>query len=81
MVEQRDIAEKQEIELNSNSNKIFKNKISLEELINDSSVNNLTTIELKSKILSIEEEMKNEIQKIKELYKSKSFKYKIALQF
>ena len=81
MVEQRDIAEKQEIDLNSNSNKIFKNKISLEELINDSSVNNLTTIELKSKILSIEEEMKNEIQKIKELYKSKSFKYKIALQF
>ena len=81
MVEQRDIAEKQEIDLNSNSNKIFKNKISLEELINDSSVNNLTTIELKSKILSIEEEMKNEIQKIKEIYKSKSFKYKIALQF
>ena len=55
--------------------------MTLSDLINDSSVNNLTTVELKSKILTIEEEMKNEIQKIKEFYKQKLFKYKISLQF
>ena len=55
--------------------------MTLSDLINDSSVNNLTAVELKSKILTIEEEMKNEIQKIKEFYKNKLFKYKISLQF
>ena len=83
MVEQRDLAEKQEIEFDNKNNKnIFDNdKISINDLINDSSVNNLTSIEIKSKILTIEEEMKNEIQKIKELYKKKLFKYKISLKF
>ena len=81
MVEQRDILEKNEIELDNNTKNIFSNKINLSDLINDPSVNNLTTNELKSKILTIEEEMKNEIQKIKELYKKKIFKYKISLKF
>ena len=56
-------------------------KMTLSDLINDSSVNNLTAVELKSKILTIEEEMKHEIHKIKEFYKNKLFKYKISLQF
>ena len=81
MVEQRDIIEKNEIELENDAKNILGNKINLADLINDPSVNNLTTNELKSKILTIEEEMKNEIQKIKELYKKKMFKYKISLKF
>ena len=81
MVEQRDIIEKNEIKLEENSKGVFNDKMTLSDLINDSSVNNLTTVELKSKILTIEEEMKNEIQKIKEFYKQKLFKYKISLQF
>ena len=44
-------------------------------------MNNLTSVELKSKILTIEEEMKNEIQKIKQKYSKKLFKYKISLKF
>ena len=80
MCEQRELAEKRE--LNNNSEKSFNsNTIDLMDLINDSSINNLTTIQLQSKILTIEEEMKNEIQKIKEKYENKLFKYKMSLKF
>ena len=51
------------------------------DLINDSTINSLTSIQLQSKILTIEEEMKNEIQKIKEKYEKKLFKYKTSLKF
>ena len=81
MCEKRDMAEKNELKLEYNSKNNFENNVTLIDLINDSSVNNLTMNELKSKILTIEEEMKNEIQKIKELYKKKLFKYKISLKF
>ena len=73
--------------INKNDNNIFyknfndNNKNELLELINDSSINNLTTIQLQSKILTIEEEMKNEIQKIKEKYEKKLHKYKTSLKF
>ena len=53
----------------------------IDELINDPSINNLTKVQLKSKILTIEEEMKNEIQLIKEKYEKKLKKYKISLNF
>ena len=82
MCEQRDIVEKREI--NNNKNFIYKNfndKVEISNLINDSSVNNLTTIQLQSKILTIEEEMKNEIQKLKEKYEKKLYKYKASLKF
>ena len=81
MCEKRGMAEKNELKLEYNSKNYFENNVTLIDLINDSSVNNLTMNELKSKILTIEEEMKNEIQKIKELYKKKLFKYKISLKF
>ena len=82
MCEQRDIVEKREI--NNNKNFIYKNfndKVEISNLINDSSINNLTTIQLQSKILTIEEEMKNEIQKLKEKYEKKLYKYKASLKF
>ena len=82
MCEQRDIVEKREI--NNNKNFIYKNfndKAEISNLINDSSINNLTTIQLQSKILTIEEEMKNEIQKLKEKYEKKLYKYKASLKF
>ena len=86
MCEQRDIVEKRELNnIKNNKNIIYNNfknnKAEILDLINDSSINNLNTIQLQSKILTIEEEMKNEIQKIKEFYKKKIFKYKISLQF
>jgi hypothetical protein len=96
MCEQRDIVEKREQKnimntnnsndnsfnnLNNNNNIIYNNKIDMLDLINDSSINNLTAIELQSKILTIEEEMKNEIQKLKEKYEKRLFKYKTSLKF
>ena len=81
MCEQRDMAEKKELNIDYNSKDDFENKKTLSNLINDSSINNLTVIELKSKILTIEEEMKAEIQKIKELYQKKLYKYKMSLKF
>ena len=81
MCEQRDMAEKKELNIDYNSKDYFENKKTLSDLINDSSINNLTVIELKSKILTIEEEMKAEIQKIKELYQKKLYKYKMSLKF
>ena len=81
MCEQRDMAEKKESNIDYNSKDDFENKKTLSDLINDSSINNLTVIELKSKILTIEEEMKAEIQKIKELYQKKLYKYKMSLKF
>ena len=81
MCEQRDMAEKKELNIDYNSKDDFENKKTLSDLINDSSINNLTVIELKSKILTIEEEMKAEIQKIKELYQKKLHKYKMSLKF
>ena len=81
MCEQRDMAEKKELNIDYNSKDDFENKKTLSDLINDSSINNLTVIELKSKILTIEEEMKAEIQKIKESYQKKLFKYKMSLKF
>ena len=81
MCEQRDIFEKNELREKNKSNDSVKSKIDLSDLINDSTINNLTAVEIKSKILTIEEEMKNEIQKIKELYSRKLFKYKISLKF
>ena len=89
MCEQRDILEKRE--LNNIKNKKNKNKIynsydsnqidNILDLIDDSTINNLTTIQLQSKILTIEEEMKNEIQKLKEKYEKKLYKYKASLKF
>ena len=89
MCEQRDSLEKRE--LNNIKNKKNKNKIynsydsnqidNILDLIDDSTINNLTTIQLQSKILTIEEEMKNEIQKLKEKYEKKLYKYKISLKF
>ena len=82
MVEQREIVEKNEINIENTNKNISDNKINdFSELINDTSVNNLTVNELKSKILNLEEEMKNEIQKIKELYRKKLHKYKLSLKF
>ena len=81
MCEQRDMAEKKELNIDYNSKDDFENKKTLSDLINDSSINNLTVIELKSKILTIEEEMKAEIQKIKESYQKKLYKYKMSLKF
>ena len=81
MCEQRDMAEKKELNIDYNSKDDFENKKTLSDLINDSSINNLTVIELKSKILTIEEEMKAEIKKIKELYQKKLYKYKMSLKF
>ena len=83
MCEKRDMVEKNDLNINIENNiqDNGENKVTLNDLINDPSVNNLTSVELKSKILTIEEEMKNEIQKIKEFYKKKIFKYKISLQF
>ena len=81
MCEQRDMVEKREKnDINSEKDNL-ENKITLSDLINDSSINSLTMIELKSKILTIEEEMKAEIQKLKELYQKKLFKYKMSLKF
>ena len=79
--EKRDKLGKKELKSNNNTNATYNNKINLSDLINDPSVNNLTSVELKSKILTIEEEMKNEIQKIKQKYSKKLFKYKISLKF
>ena len=91
MCEQRDIVERRELNnMNNierkdsfkNGNSILNNnKVDILDLINDPSINSLTTIQLKSKILTIEEEMKNEIQKIKEKYEKKLFKYKTSLKF
>ena len=91
MCEQRDIAERREIyNINNIERKdsfkngdsiLNNNKVDILDLINDPSINSLTTIQLKSKILTIEEEMKNEIQKIKEKYDKKLFKYKTSLKF
>ena len=86
MCEQRDIVEKRELNNIKNDKNIIynnynNNKIDIFDLINDSSINNLTTIQLQSKILTIEEEMKNEIQKLKEKYEKKLFKYKTSLKF
>ena len=83
MCEKRDMVEKNDLNINIENNiqDNDENKVTLNDLINDPSINNLTSVELKSKILTIEEEMKNEIQKIKEFYKKKIFKYKISLQF
>ena len=86
MCEQRDIVEKRELNNIKNDKNIIynnynNNKIDIFDLINDSTINNLTTIQLQSKILTIEEEMKNEIQKLKEKYEKKLFKYKTSLKF
>ena len=86
MCEQRDCAEKRETNNSKkNTNKLYNNlnsnKFEIYKLINDSSVNNLTTIQLQSKILNIEEEMKNEIQRVKEKYEKKMYKYKASLKF
>ena len=86
MCEQRDIVEKRELNyIKNNKNLIYNNfknnKKEILDLINDTSINNLNTIQLQSKILTIEEEMKNEIQKIKEKYEKKLYKYKISLKF
>ena len=88
MCEQRDIFEKRElnnIKNKKNKNRIYNsyesNQIDILDLIDDSTVNNLTTIQLQSKILTIEEEMKNEIQKLKEKYEKKLYKYKASLKF
>ena len=86
MCEQRDIVEKREMNNKINNNKIIYDKYNnnqkeIIDLINDSTINNLTTIQLQSKILTIEEEMKNEIQKIKEKYEQKMHKYKASLKF
>jgi len=86
MCEQRDIVEKRELNNIKNDKNIIynnfnNNKIDILDLINDSTINNLTTIQLQSKILTIEEEMKNEIQKLKEKYEKKLFKYKTSLKF
>ena len=82
MVEQRENIEKNEINIENTNKNIYENQINnLSDLINDTSVNNLTSKELKSKILTLEEEMKNEIQKIKQLYRKKLYKYKLSLQF
>ena len=82
MVEQRENIEKNEINIENTNKNMYENQINnLSDLINDTSVNNLTSNELKSKILTLEEEMKNEIQKIKELYRKKLYKYKLSLQF
>ena len=82
MCEQRDKAEKKELNIDYNyKDDDFEKKQTLSNLINDSSINNLTAIELKSKILTIEEEMKAEIQKIKEIYQKKLSKYKMSLKF
>ena len=90
MCEQRDIAGKRELskknqnDKNKNDSKNIlynNNQIEINDLINDSTINNLTTIQLQSKILTIEEEMKNEIQKLKERYEKKLFKYKASLKF
>ena len=82
MCEQRDKAEKKELNIDYNTKDDDFEKIqTLSNLINDSSINNLTAIELKSKILTIEEEMKAEIQKIKEIYQKKLSKYKMSLKF
>ena len=82
MCEQRDKAEKKELNIDYNTKDDDFEKIqTLSNLINDSSINNLTAIELKSKILTIEEEMKAEIQKIKEVYQKKLSKYKMSLKF
>ncbi len=88
MCEQRDIVEKRELS-KKNKNNINKNKyifynnnqIEITDLINDSTINNLNTMQLQSKILTIEEEMKNEIQKLKEKYEKKLYKYKASLKF
>ena len=66
--------------INENNNINNKSNLLL-NLINDSSVNNLTALELQSKILNIEEDMKCEIQLIKEKYEKKMSKYKISLKF
>ena len=91
MCEQRDIAGKRELsKKNQNNNNkndsknilyYNNNQIEINDLINDLTINNLTTIQLQSKILTIEEEMKNEIQKLKERYEKKLFKYKASLKF
>ena len=82
MVEQRENIEKNEINIENTNKNMYENQINnLSDLINDTSVNSLTSNELKSKILTLEEEMKNEIQKIKELYRKKLYKYKLSLQF
>ena len=91
MCEQRDIVERRELNNMNNierkdsfkngNNILYNNKVNILDLINDSSINSLTSIQLQSKILTIEEEMKNEIQKIKEKYEKKLFKYKTSLKF
>ena len=92
MCEQRDIVERRELNNmnnmerkdsfnNRNNNILYGTKVDILDLINDSTINSLTSIQLQSKILTIEEEMKNEIQKIKEKYEKKLFKYKTSLKF
>ena len=66
--------------LNNNLNNNNKSNTLL-NLVNDSSINNLTASELQSKILNMEEDMKCEIQLIKEKYEKKMSKYKISLKF
>ena len=91
MCEQRDIVERRELNnmnnierkdsINNRNSILYENKVDILDLINDSTINSLTSIQLQSKILTIEEEMKNEIQKIKEKYEKKLFKYKTSLKF
>jgi hypothetical protein len=91
MCEQRDIVERRELNninnierkdsINNRKNILYENQVDILDLINDSTINSLTSIQLQSKILTIEEEMKNEIQKIKEKYEKKLFKYKTSLKF
>ena len=52
-----------------------------EEIINDPSVNHLTYDEIKNEIRKLENEMNEEINKIKELYMRKTEKYKKSLKF
>ena len=70
MVEQRENIEKNEINIENTNKNMYENQINnLSDLINDTSVNSLTSNELKSKILTLEEEMKNEKRREEDLKK------------
>ena len=56
-------------------------KDDIDDIINDPSVNYLTYDEIKSEIDKIENEMNEEIKKIRELYMKKMEKYKLSLNF
>ena len=56
-------------------------KDDIDDIINDPSVNYLTYDEIKSEIDKIENEMNEEIKKIREMYMKKMEKYKLSLNF